>query len=56
MEHYRANTVEWDPSGRMVATAVTQPLEGMVYKFQMDNGYKLWTFQVFWGGCLFCCP
>jgi len=45
MDHYRANFVEWDPSGRMVCTAVTQPLEGMVYKFQMDNGYKLWTFQ-----------
>ena len=45
MEHYRANAVEWDPSGRMVATSVTQPLEGMTYKFQMDNGYHLWTFQ-----------
>jgi translation initiation factor 3 subunit B len=44
-EHYRANAVEWDPSGRMVATCVTQPLEGMTYKFQMDNGYHLWTFQ-----------
>jgi translation initiation factor 3 subunit B len=45
VEHYRANSLKWDPSGRMVCTAVTQPLEGMVYKFQMDNGYKLWTFQ-----------
>lgn len=45
VEHYRANCLKWDPSGRMVCTAVTQPLEGMVYKFQMDNGYKLWTMQ-----------
>jgi translation initiation factor 3 subunit B len=46
VEHYRANCVEWDPSGRMLMSAVAQPLEGMVYKFQMDNGFKLWTFQV----------
>jgi translation initiation factor 3 subunit B len=45
VDHYRANNLKWDPSGRMVCTCVTQPLEGMVYKFQMDNGYKLWTFQ-----------
>lgn len=45
VEHYRANRCEWDPSGRIFMTAVTQPLEGMVYKFQMDNGYHLWTFQ-----------
>jgi translation initiation factor 3 subunit B len=45
MEHYRANAVDWDPSGRIVATAVVQPMHGMVYKFQMDNGYHLHTFQ-----------
>jgi len=44
-DHYRANFLQWDPSGRIVATAVIQPLSGMVYKFQMDNGFKLWTFQ-----------
>jgi len=44
-EHYRCNAVEWDPSGRIVATGVLQPLEGAFFKFQMDNGYKLWTFQ-----------
>jgi len=44
-EHYRANTCEWDPCGRIFMTAVSQPLEGMVYKFQMDNGFHLWTFQ-----------
>ena len=44
-EHYRANAAEWDPSGRVLATSVTQPFEGLVYKFQMDNGYHMWTFQ-----------
>eukprot|EP00620_Florenciella_sp_RCC1587_P020538 CAMPEP_0182569664 /NCGR_PEP_ID=MMETSP1324-20130603/10225_1 /TAXON_ID=236786 /ORGANISM="Florenciella sp., Strain RCC1587" /LENGTH=688 /DNA_ID=CAMNT_0024783967 /DNA_START=44 /DNA_END=2110 /DNA_ORIENTATION=- len=44
-DHYRCNYVEWDPSGRIVATAVTQPFDGAFYKFQMDNGYKLHTFQ-----------
>ena len=42
---FRCNYVEWDPSGRIVATAVTQPFDGAFYKFQMDNGYKLHTFQ-----------
>ena len=22
-----------------------QPLEGAFFKYQMDNGFKLWTFQ-----------
>ena len=44
-EHYRANRVEWDPSGRTVATCVTQPIAGGHFKFAMDNGYTLWTFQ-----------
>jgi len=44
-EHYRANTVIWDPSGRTVATAVTQPIGGGHFKFAMDNGYVLWSFQ-----------
>ena len=44
-EHYRCTHVAWDPSGRIVATSVVQPLEGAFFKFQMDNGYKLWTFQ-----------
>ncbi|KAJ1452451.1 eukaryotic translation initiation factor eIF2A-domain-containing protein [Pelagophyceae sp. CCMP2097] len=45
VEHYRCTHVEWDPSGRIVATSVLQPLEGAFFKFQMDNGYKLWNFQ-----------
>jgi len=44
-EHYRCTHVAWDPSGRIVATSVVQPLEGAFFKFQMDNGYKLWSFQ-----------
>ena len=44
-DHYRANAVLWDPSGRTVATTVSQPIEGGHFKFAMDNGYILWTFQ-----------
>jgi len=44
-EHYRANQVLWDPSGRSVATMVSQPIEGGHFKFAMDNGYMLWSFQ-----------
>jgi len=44
-EHYRANNVFWDPSGRSVATVVSQPIEGGHFKYAMDNGYILWSFQ-----------
>lgn len=44
-EHYRANRVIWDPSGRTVATCVSQPIGGGHFKFAMDNGYILWSFQ-----------
>merc|ERR1711957_879482 len=44
-EHYRANQVLWDPAGRTVATTVSQPIEGGHFKFAMDNGYILWSFQ-----------
>jgi translation initiation factor 3 subunit B len=44
-EHYRANQVLWDPSGRTVATVVSQPIGGGHFKFSMDNGYNLWSFQ-----------
>ncbi|KAG7338898.1 translation initiation factor eIF2A [Nitzschia inconspicua] len=44
-EHYRANKVLWDPAGRTVATCVSQPVEGGHFKFAMDNGYILWSFQ-----------
>lgn len=44
-EHYRANQVVWDPSGRTVATVVSQPIQGGQFKFSLDNGYILWSFQ-----------
>merc|ERR1711865_1314527 len=44
-EHHKCTGVEWDPSGRMVATSVKQPLENFNYKYQMDNGFKIWSFQ-----------
>jgi len=44
-EHYRANQVVWDPDGRSVATCVSQPIEGGHFKYAMDNGYILWSFQ-----------
>jgi len=44
-EHYRANAVSWDPSGRTVATIVSQPIEGGHFKYAMDNGYIIWSFQ-----------
>ena len=44
-EHYRATDVSWDPSGRTLATCVVQPIQGAYFKFQMDNGYMLWSFQ-----------
>jgi len=44
-EHYRANAVLWDPSGRTVTTTVSQPIEGGHFKFAMDNGFIIWTFQ-----------
>mmetsp|Transcript_19212 Transcript_19212/g.21422 ORF Transcript_19212/g.21422 Transcript_19212/m.21422 type:complete len:716 (+) Transcript_19212:62-2209(+) len=44
-EHYRCNQVAWDPSGRTVATLVSQPIGGGHFKFAMDNGFVLWSFQ-----------
>mmetsp|Transcript_16126 Transcript_16126/g.24361 ORF Transcript_16126/g.24361 Transcript_16126/m.24361 type:complete len:718 (+) Transcript_16126:129-2282(+) len=44
-EHYRANQVVWDPSGRSVATLVSQPIGGGHFKYAMDNGFILWSFQ-----------
>ena len=45
-EHFMCNEVYWDPSGRMLATVVTQPMFGSVaMRYQFENGYCLWTFQ-----------
>merc|ERR1711988_1347129 len=46
-EHFMLTNVEWDPSSRYVITAVTQPMrdEGAGFKYQMEAGYAIWTFQ-----------
>lgn len=46
-EHFMLTNVEWDPSSRYVITAVTQPMrdEGSGFKYQMEAGYSIWTFQ-----------
>eukprot|EP01010_Urceolus_cornutus_P001313 NODE_184_length_2090_cov_947.391965_g145_i0.p1 GENE.NODE_184_length_2090_cov_947.391965_g145_i0~~NODE_184_length_2090_cov_947.391965_g145_i0.p1 ORF type:complete len:591 (+),score=160.45 NODE_184_length_2090_cov_947.391965_g145_i0:249-2021(+) len=38
-EHFMCTDVEWDPSGRYVASSVSY------YHHQLENGYTLWTFQ-----------
>ncbi|MCD9561037.1 hypothetical protein HAX54_019971 [Datura stramonium] len=38
-EHFMATDVEWDPTGRYVATAVTSVHE-------MENGFNVWSFNV----------
>lgn len=37
-EHFMATDVDWDPTGRYVATSVTSI-------HQMDNGFKVWSFN-----------
>mmetsp|Transcript_13914 Transcript_13914/g.19676 ORF Transcript_13914/g.19676 Transcript_13914/m.19676 type:complete len:709 (+) Transcript_13914:83-2209(+) len=44
-EHYRMNYIAWDPSGRYVTTAVLQSVHTSHWKAQMDNGYRIWSFQ-----------
>eukprot|EP00906_Rhabdomonas_costata_P026394 RCo037589 len=38
-EHFMCTDVEWDPSGRFLATSVSY------YRHQMENGYIIWSFQ-----------
>eukprot|EP01097_Dermamoeba_algensis_P008407 TRINITY_DN5604_c0_g2_i3.p1 TRINITY_DN5604_c0_g2~~TRINITY_DN5604_c0_g2_i3.p1 ORF type:complete len:522 (-),score=110.87 TRINITY_DN5604_c0_g2_i3:109-1674(-) len=38
-EHFMATDVDWDPTGRFVATYVCH------WKTQIENGYNIWTFQ-----------
>ncbi|PNS17706.1 hypothetical protein CAC42_3101 [Sphaceloma murrayae] len=38
-EHYGITDIEWDPSGRFVATSAS------MWKHRMENGYKLWDFR-----------
>ena len=46
-EHFMCNQISWDPSGRVVCTAVTRPMYGSEssMRYSLENGYKLWTFQ-----------
>eukprot|EP00948_MAST-09A_sp_MAST-9A-sp1_P003959 g3959.t1 len=48
-EHFMCNTVAWDPSGRMVCTAVCQPImmgnNASSVRYDGENGYCLWTYQ-----------
>ena len=45
-EHFMCNLIAWDPSGRVCCTAVCQPMFGtMSMRYQLENGFKLWTFQ-----------
>ncbi|KAJ1382259.1 Translation initiation factor, beta propellor-like domain [Sesbania bispinosa] len=37
-EHFMATDIEWDPTGRYVATAVTSVHE-------MENGFNIWSFN-----------
>ena len=39
-EHFMATDVEWDPTGRYVATAVSW------WGHKVDNAYWIWNFQV----------
>lgn len=38
-EHYKATDIEWDPTGRFVATGVSS------WKTKGDTGYWIWSFQ-----------
>lgn len=45
-EHFMCTDVQWDPSGRIVASVVCQPLFGAAsMRHQLENGYCLWSFQ-----------
>merc|ERR1719247_1586800 len=46
-EHFMLTNVEWDPSSRYIMTSVTQPMptEGSGFKYQMEAGYAIYTFQ-----------
>eukprot|EP00949_MAST-11_sp_MAST-11-sp1_P003022 g3022.t1 len=45
-EHFMCNLVTWDPSGRVLCTAVVQPMFGAAsMRYQLENGFHLWTFQ-----------
>ena len=46
--HFLMNQVQWDPSGRFVATAVVQKMHddsASAFKFQQEASFNIWTFQ-----------
>ena len=44
-EHFMCTDIEWDPTGRYVATSVT-------HIHQMENGFNIWSFH---GNLLYRC-
>lgn len=44
-EHYLCNHITWDPSGRIVTTAVMQEIHNPQPRFTNSNAFNLWTFQ-----------
>ncbi|KAF9585851.1 Translation initiation factor 3 subunit b [Lunasporangiospora selenospora] len=38
-EHYGVTDIEWDPSGRFIATSAS------VWRHTMENGYQVWDFK-----------
>lgn len=43
-EQFQCSFIEWDPSGRYLTTASTQPLNSAeAWKFAMNNGYRIWS-------------
>mgnify|MGYP001195113243 CR=1 FL=1 len=46
VEHFMCTDICWDPSGRFVASVVSQPMFGAAsMRHQLENGYALWSFQ-----------
>jgi len=45
VEHDRAESGSWDPSGRFFVSVIAQPLDGATFKHTMNNGYKIWSFR-----------
>jgi len=45
-EHFMCTSIEWDPSGRICASVVSQSLYGTrSMRHQLESGYRLWSFQ-----------
>jgi translation initiation factor 3 subunit B len=44
-EHFQCSDLQWDPSGRYLATFVKQPLhpDANSWRFASNNGYRIWN-------------